>query len=157
MRVAFLDIDGVLIPLPPNGVINYDPTPDSGAVKNLNILTTLGKAKIVVSSQWRVDRTLDELKVLLASWGVHAEVVDKTPEDVDEDADEDRGLNIFTWLSGRSDVESFVVIDDETVSLEPLAKKAVFPSPDKGLQFHDALSAIRILDGIDATEPEPAR
>ena len=73
MRVVFLDIDGVLLPLPQNG--EYDP--DLGASKeamaNLNLLVQVTKAEVVVSSSWREERTVAELEALLHSWGVQGD------------------------------------------------------------------------------------
>ena len=144
MRIIFLDFDGVLIPIPANG--GYDP--DLGASKeamaNLNLLVQVTKAEVVVSSSWREERTVAELEALLHSWGYRGTVLGKTDDSGGRDS-EDRGQSVLDWLAEHPAVESFVVIDDERTDLEPLARRLVSPSPDKGLQFYDVQEAARIL------------
>lgn len=90
MKVIFLDVDGVLnseewmksrrdkysmddihtqYPF-------YEFSPD--LVANLNKITDATGAKIVVSSTWRLGRTVEQLIELLKSVGVTGEVIDKT-------------------------------------------------------------------------------
>ena len=77
MKIIFLDIDGVLNSekwyieifdknLYPNlenyPLCEFDPL----AIEQLNLLTDKTNAKIVISSTWRMGRTIDELKNIFA-------------------------------------------------------------------------------------------
>lgn len=111
LKVIFLDVDGVLI----NGRscrVRFD-NPAAECVAALNDLIARTKAVIVVSSCWRIGRTVVELRELLASWGVVGTVIDRT-----ENLGTKRGKEIAKWLSERNDhrgdVESFVIIDDDS-------------------------------------------
>lgn len=138
--VIFLDFDGVLLPLPPNG--DFDPNIEvsTEAIRNLNLLVEATGAVVVVSSAWREDRSVDDLSKLLKSWGFAGVVHDKTGPSKDDD----RGEEIAGWLANNPG-QKFVVIDDEPTDLEVLAKNLVRPKPDLGLAWHDVAEAIRIL------------
>jgi hypothetical protein len=142
-RVLFLDFDGVLIPLPPNGEIAQDLKSSVEAVNNLNLIVQVTGAKVVVSSAWRMGRSVEQLQELLRKWGVKWPVFDKTAETSGE---EDRGAAIGRWL-GDNPVEHFAILDDERTDLESFARNLVSPRASVGLQFHDAVEAIRILRG----------
>ena len=143
MKVVFLDFDGVLLPLPVDG--SYDPNlaPSTEAVNNLNILIQLSEAAVVVTSAWRVGRSVQELQSLLSSWGYKFGVYDK----IRTDSDEDRGINISNWIFAQDapNLVKFAVIDDDATDLAKLAKYLVMPKPDVGLQFHDVKEVLRIL------------
>ncbi len=144
MKVIFLDFDGVLLPLPTDGHYEPDLKPGTEAMNNLNLLIQLTRAEVVVTSAWRVSRTVKELEELLKSWGYKWSVLDKTKNG---DGDEDRGYDIQYWLANsREVIDAFVVIDDDRTDLELFADKMVSPKPDKGLQFHDVSEAVRILE-----------
>ena len=142
MLVLFLDIDGVLICLPPSGEQIDDPRPSLEAIQNLNLLIQVTGANVVVSSTWRVDRSVAELDALLKSWGFRYDVLNKTTQ---SGGDDDRAKDIQTWLSAHGGVENFVILDDDRQELAELAKHWVMPKPDVGLQLHDVSQAIRIL------------
>lgn len=143
MKIIFTDWDGVLIRLPPNGDYDPDSAVDSEAVKHLNILCQLSGAKVVVSSAWRHDRSVEELDALLRSWGFRFHVLDKAPS---HGGDKDRGADILEWIDqSPKPVEAFVILDDEVTDLQPLAKHLVHVKADVGLQFHDVQAALQIL------------
>ena len=142
MLVLFLDIDGVLIPLPTSGEQIDDPQPSREAIENLNLLIQITGTSVVVSSTWRVDRSVMELDALLKSWGFRFDVLDKTTQ---SGGDDDRAKDIQTWLDAHHGVENFVIIDDDRQELAALGKHLVMPKPDVGLQIHDVGEAVRIL------------
>ena len=73
MNVIFLDIDGVIITHKYRCM-----RPDEACVEQLNAITKKTKAMIVVSSCWRLGRTLIELRELLHSWGIAGVILDRT-------------------------------------------------------------------------------
>jgi hypothetical protein len=144
-KVVFADIDGVLIKLPSNGAWDPEARPSIEPINNFNILLQVSRAKLVITSTWRIGRSVRQLDVLLKSWGVKSPVFDKTPE---HEGDSDRGKDIAAWLAKReetSPVTAFVVIDDEGADLQPFARHLVMPNPSFGLQFHDVQHALEML------------
>lgn len=143
-KVIFLDIDGVLIPLPTTRGLHLDlRNADPEAMDLLNILALVSGAKIVVSSSWRIGRSVSALDSLLKRWGFRGEVIDKTGPIIG--VEEDRGALISSWLVEHPDVKKFVILDDESTDLEPLADHMVYVKRDKGIQLHDVSFALRIL------------
>jgi hypothetical protein len=125
LKVIFLDIDGVLncdywyetskslIPHPYNHF-----SPD--LVDNLNRITKATGAKIVLSSTWRKNRTLEELRQLFVEVGIEGELIDKTIElrFYNWTHSVPRGCEIYHWIDSRVDLNhlwrKFVIIDDDT-------------------------------------------
>jgi len=139
LKVIFLDVDGVL---------NSDEYFDK--IKNLNIegiereidvekIKLLKKAieetgaKVVLSSSGRYTRNGQQLKELLANYGIY---VDTTPF-----LQNKRGLEIKQWLSNNQSVEDFVILDDEVFDSydERLIKKLIKISNGNGRNFGEGL------------------
>ena len=90
IKVIFLDVDGVLNSeqwmkerrdkYAMDDIANQYPFYEFSPtlVANLNKITAATGAKIVVSSTWRLGRTLEQLQEILKSVGVTGEVIDKT-------------------------------------------------------------------------------
>ena len=117
MTIIFLDIDGVLrthkSDLENSIILNqeipirvYDRRFDSKSVNNINYIVHYTGAKIVVSSTWRNNFSVQELKEIFRERGITAEVIDKT------DIGLTRGEEIREWLD-RNEVTNYVVIDDQ--------------------------------------------
>lgn len=120
MRVVFLDFDGVL-----NSaayfdrlrraerlvqLIEHDDHIDRAAVALLDYLVFATDAKIVISSSWRISRTLPELEETLTRAGLRAgRVIDKT---VDLRG-VPRGNEIQLWVDTHRPT-SFVILDDDS-------------------------------------------
>jgi hypothetical protein len=116
MDIIFLDIDGVLrttksdiwwsqnlkTPIPKN---IFERKFDPKCVSLLNQITNITKAKIVITSTWRVNFSLTELKKEMISRGIQGTIIDITP------ILENRGMEIECWLDENS-VNKYVVIDD---------------------------------------------
>lgn len=117
--IIFLDVDGVLIHEPlvhklpiPVPVPGAWETPDPECIKVLNQIVEQSGARIVVSSCWRIGRTLEELQELLNKWGVVGEVIGRTGQSLYS-----RGHEIAEWmLKNKSDniCVPIVIIDDDT-------------------------------------------
>ena len=120
MKVIFLDIDGVLVTR--NSIkyqfLNYpDETSirfSKKAVKNLNKLIRSTRAKIVISSTWRLFHTLQELRDIFEKQKVKGEIIDTTSvEKATIEEDIPRGQKIADWLSENKNIENYVIIDDD--------------------------------------------
>ncbi len=105
--VIFIDIDGVLINdgFNQNGLTQFNPE----LVENLNILTNKLNANLVVSSSWKHEYTLKELKKIFKRNGVFARVIDVTPNLEPGQ----RGEEIYNWLTEHEQFISYLVIDDD--------------------------------------------
>ena len=129
-RILFLDIDGVLNSSQHMGLRSecalcedlcwFDPK----AVARLNTITDRTKAKIVVSSSWRVGRTVNDLREILEGHGVTGAVIGATPKTFMTRDDTEllgkstwsvRGEEIAWWLkSVPTSVRSFAIVDDDS-------------------------------------------
>ena len=145
MKVIFLDNDGVMClstewggrdkkikkwklanPGDP-GYVNDPKIPahikmdnfNSKAVKVLNDILTATDAEIVVSSDWKLHCTLEQLQDMFIKYGVSKAPIATTPNNVLKSMDElesTRVAEITEWLSGHPDVEKWVAIDDLDLS-----------------------------------------
>lgn len=121
MNIIFLDIDGVLNssrvyasgftrPYDWDGcylhkeAAKFDPI----AVGLINQLAKKADAKIVISSAWRQDHSVVDLRALLTIGRLAVErIIDKT---IHMHGDQ-RGLEVKEWLD-RHDVDKYVIFDD---------------------------------------------
>jgi Swiss Army Knife RNA repair-like protein len=135
-KVIFLDIDGVL---------NCDKTPnprkfpyvvDKRLLARLKKLLNQTRAKIVLSSSWR----LDPVGLLAAKyWDVP--FIDTLP-DIPKKTRRDE---ILSWLSNNPQVTRYAIIDDEDDELDDLP--LFQPSSETGLTTEIAAGVRRYLGG----------
>jgi hypothetical protein len=126
-KIIFLDIDGVLRTHKSDlewskklGVPIYKGVNrlfDKEIIDNLNEVIILTKAKIVITSNWRIYLSIGELQDLFKSRGIIGEVIGKTglghlrngsPIPIGN-----RGLEIQDWLNSNH-FTKYLVIDDQT-------------------------------------------
>ena len=124
MRLIFLDIDGVL-----NCQLFYDEQLDGSYVEQnickkrvgwLNDLCKDTGAKIVISSTWRMGRTIDEMRDILNEVGATFEIIGMTPILRNEGCV--RGNEIQQWIEKNDsitglpyyDYSDYVIIDDDS-------------------------------------------
>jgi len=116
MRVVFLDIDGVLasyLDLKLRCEKWRRTVFRDYSVSALNSITSFMDAKIVLSSSWRMDfPELENFRIFAKERGIEAEVIGYTPFKVG-----DRRSEIIEWLEEHEDVDEYLIIDDETVSI----------------------------------------
>jgi hypothetical protein len=111
MKIAFLDIDGVLNCKATPNPRKFPYVVDPKLLERLKSLIEKTGARIVLSSTWR----LDPVGLLAANyWGIP--VFDVCPDMPGRPRCEE----VLTWLSGHSDVTRFIVIDDEDDELDNL-------------------------------------
>lgn len=117
MKIIFLDIDGVLnnrsfgeflLSIRCNH-INYHIL-DPLCVRAFNRVLNNTDAKIVISSAWRVLKTLQEIERIFSRQGVDisGRIIDKTGK-----SNKLRGTDIQKWLDQTDhNVTDFIIIDD---------------------------------------------
>ncbi|NHZ85707.1 MAG: hypothetical protein GWP19_07485 [Planctomycetia bacterium] len=120
MKVIFLDIDGVLVTR--NSIkYQYLNFPDDAdiqfgkkAVKNLNKLIRFTKARIVISSTWRLFHSLEELQNIFKKQDIKGEIISTTSvEKATIEEDIPRGQKIADWLEQHPEIKQYVIIDDD--------------------------------------------
>lgn len=158
MKVIFLDVDGVL-----NHVEWFQEEErlnrtksfkeggdnlwiwinmvDPSRIKLLDQLVEKTDAKIVMSSTWRLSRTLKEIKDLFNNrLNLKAEIIDKTPHYGCE-----RGHEIGAWLVNSKDkIESFVILDDDS-DMVGVMNRLIRTGTQKGLEQSHVDRAIEML------------
>ena len=173
MKIIFLDIDGVLNSekwykerfdkkLYPNlegyPLCEFDPL----TIEQLNLLTDKTNAKIVISSTWRMGRTIDELKKLFEEVGIKGEIIGITPHLTFSDGHRvDRGNEIKRWIDlncirwwdkmlsqKEKDItlESYVILDDDHDMLLEQKDNFIKTSWRDGLTALHTRKAIEILN-----------
>jgi len=166
MKVLFLDIDGVLncmcpAPMQDNDWIDLDewrygfnPT----LVARLRYVIGNTDCKIVVSSSWRHHKTYAPFQNGRNWREVLAEKLHKSRDEVfagetPSDMTGQRGIEINRWLSEHGEgVDSWCVVDDETVDIEPHIdpKRIVKTDMRLGLTKEDASRIIEVLNKGDS-------
>lgn len=128
--VVFLDIDGVLF----HSRCDYDMTPglttrryilDKACVEQLNRITKVMGADIVISSSWRKCKDFKALVDYLYSQGIEAKIIGRTGSV----SSGDRGEEILDWLgaTGREIVNgNYLVIDDDSFDIKNYIQKDKF-------------------------------
>jgi hypothetical protein len=151
MKVLFLDLDGVVnshdwfrrrVMEQPIG--NYfERQIDPQAIVLLNEIIEATGVKVVISSTWRKNYTLQELRAGLSSRGFSGEIIGVTGEDLSAI----RGREIQKWLDDNKDygIERFVIVDDDSDFLASQLPFFVKTSFDRGLLDEHVLRVIRIL------------
>lgn len=139
MKVLFLDFDGVLNPFGKGMTMDFSPA----ACHNLNTLLKQHEdLKIVVSSAWR-HKGYEYVREVLGKNGIDRDrVIDITPEGKSMN----RGQHIQKWLDDNLHHGPFVIIDDESHSMDDLLKYLVKTNSWVGLTEADVRLANEILN-----------
>jgi len=151
MKLIFLDFDGVvntrLYDSKKNKIGYFHPSDgevnNKNAIDFLNLLVKETSAKIVVSSTWRRGETVETLSEWLYNSGFEGEVIGKTPV-MDDYC---RGAEIEEYLLRLKDVESYVILDDDSDMLKHQMDNFVKCDHDYGFLFYEYFKAKMILDG----------
>ena len=140
MKVIFLDIDGVMND---STTLMVDDRPHEPHLSFLKEIVDETGAEIVLSSSWRFYSDLtNQVKERLSTVGLSLFGV---TEDL-----YDRGKEILKWLEDHSNVESFVILDDEEHSFKKygLKNNLIKTEFSTGLRETHVKRAIQILKGI---------
>lgn len=128
LNILFLDFDGVLNHLDfyktrQRSGTGFDPSfvLDRKCIAHLNLINAeVPSFGVVVSSTWRLGRSIHTLDLLLSDLGFVGPVIGKTDDlRTSTSRGDTRHLEIRKWLRERRaanmDVRSFAVVDDEVV------------------------------------------
>ena len=128
MKIIFLDIDGVLnsdtwqktdqYKMGKNPEKWFDPN----AVNLLNKLIDETKAKIVLTSTWRLEYSLEEMRKIFSNVGIKCDLIDFTPDLTNNNDYVVRGNEILKWCKENHDVigtnplsyNDFIILDDNS-------------------------------------------
>lgn len=158
MKIVFLDFDGVLNGSYylyyrfKGGMVDHLPYFNPDCIERVNRLCDQSRARIVVASSWRRERTLDELRQLLQSQRIwtRLKIIDKTPDR--SDSGREIGYAIRDWMRTRRIVPKQYAIlsngriareDDESMS--ELVKASIVTDPVEGFSFQDYKQAEILL------------
>lgn len=177
MKIIFLDIDGVLnhqafyskryeLMKAKNYSVEHPLSefcPDS--INNLNTLIAETDAKVVISSTWRMGRTVDELQSILNCVGFIGEVIGCTPNLKGDDCM--RGNEIHKWIKDACktmpefegvdyyNFTEYVILDDDSDMLYWQRNNFLLIDRFVGLTMGAVFQAKKILNGgkiIDSRE-----
>jgi len=144
MKVIFLDFDGV-ITIPPKWYLKAD------LIKNVKKIVDATGAKIVVSSSWRHDTVEQTIETMIGrpkrcprnrmlNW-----LIDNL-YDVTHTYRGLRGDEIKDWLDEHSDVENYVIIDDDGDMRDDQLYHFVQTNFEDGLTEVETNRAIKVLN-----------
>jgi hypothetical protein len=165
-KVLFLDWDGVLnshdwwhrrgprMGYRPGRDGEDDWDTDPVAVRRLNRILDATGAKVVVSSTWRYNRTVEQLQDTLKRRGFLGEVIGVTP-DLCRVPDSEtglylvkvRGVEIQAWLDENAQAGASIAILDDDADMAHLEHRLVKTTMAKGLLDTHVGKVIDLLSG----------
>lgn len=146
MKIIFLDIDGVLAPIPrPFDKDGFNP---SCVIYFESVFRHVPDSSIVISSTWRIAQTVDQLRKTMGRYGLSCSerIIGKTVDytETGELLYLTRGQEISMWLMDNKEVDSYVIVDDDT-DISPHQNRWVQPRHELGFQKNDAENCVNIL------------
>ena len=160
MKLIFLDVDGVLnnqlwfVQTKGTRESVYDLDPEN--ISSLNAIIKKTKAKVVITSVWRLGRTAKQLQKILEKSGFKGEVIVTT---LDLRYKEHRqcvlrGNEILCWIQEHEkligkyyfDFRKYVILDDDSDMLYWQKDNFLHVDPYCGLTPNVAFHAIKILN-----------
>lgn len=112
---------------------------DRAALKNIHELARIPDVRFVISSTWRLGKTVNQLEELFAMKGMNIRIVGRTPSD--HHTLHGRGEEIKYWSDSTAtdnknfEVSSFVIIDDDIFDI-----KKHFPNNIVETNFKDGFT-----------------
>ena len=142
VKIIFLDIDGVLTSRKSLYTYGNFRTFLPSSVEALNFLLKASGAKIVISSGFRMGRSLETIADYFNQRGIDgSKIIGKTPRFQGL-----RGMEIHEWLYHATiPIESFVILDDET-DMGRHISRLVKTSLELGMDMSHAKLAIKMLN-----------
>ncbi len=143
MRVLFLDIDGVLNRhgFHPGESVDLRSWIEPELAGRLSEVLEATAAEVVLISDWRQGRELDELRADLAAAGVKGNLLGVTPV-----LGPPRWQEIEAWLATLATAPDAFVIVDDAFDMGPLASRFVRTSPLNGLDRKAASAILALFD-----------
>jgi hypothetical protein len=149
MDIIFLDIDGVLRTHQSDSEWSEklntpifkrtDRLFSKNSVNDINYITSLTHAKIVVTSSWRIHLSVIELNSIFKKRGIIAEIIGKTEIGLN------RGEEIRSWLDENDYVTNYVVIDDQINDIIKTIPKCNVVKVDPIIGFDNVDKVLDIL------------
>jgi hypothetical protein len=142
--IIFLDFDGVLNSNAwvwshsNDGFDHIDPS----RVALVNQLIARSKARVVVSSAWRILHTVEELRGGLAEHGFAGDIIGATDR-----VGSVRGDQIQRWLTANEHDGPFVILDDST-DMAHLLPSLVRCNADTGITQTEVDRALEVLTDV---------
>ena len=96
--IIFLDIDGVLN-------LKWIKKCDSNSINNLNLL----KGDYVITSTWRINYSIEDLRIIFYYQGILGNIVGYT-DIIDQG---DRGEEIQNYITDNNITDNYIVVDDK--------------------------------------------
>ena len=152
MRVLFLDVDGVLnrASFQPDDATGLRSWIEPEPAGRLDAVLARTGAHVVMSSSWRLDHSLDELRAELAAAGIAATVIGATPA-LD---DQPRWREIEAWMVAHQLAREAIVILDDARDMGALGERFVRTDPSAGL---DDITAAAVIALFEQPAAAPAR
>lgn len=153
MKIIFLDVDGVLnsdeyI----DNLVSQNKPPltqwiiDPSALLRFNLLCSVSKAEVVMSSTWRLHKDKESMTYFFRSVGYTGpDILDYTPN-LPRRMSEfiPRHCEIEAWLENKPIIENFVILDD--VESAEIEHHFVHTSYKIGLTDEDVQKSLNILN-----------
>ena len=152
-KIIFLDIDGVLnhvghaVAFEGQQICYRACSIDSVALGMLKWVCNVTDAKIVISSTWRMQGTDWIAGVFEGHGWMLPPIIGRTPSNHGYGGH--RGTQIKQWLDENPDVQSYVIIDDDSDMNEDQKPFFVHTDPNLGFTLYDAINCVDILGVID--------
>lgn len=153
MNVIMLDIDGVLNSVNSTVAFNalgfsreHPSRLDLCAIGLLKRLCDKTDAKIVISSTWRIGRTVEDMIEIFKGYGWDAPIIDMTGRG---GVGSCRGDEIKEWLDSQTNVHNYVILDDDSDMLESQSDHFVHCMNLYGFRAHELCIALNILGHRD--------
>lgn len=142
MRILFLDVDGVLnrTGFEPVNTVELASWIEPGPAAHLDAAVRAIEAEVVMSSDWRLACSLDQLREQLARAGMDVGLRDITPVLQGKP----RWREIEAWMVEHQIHPEDIVIVDDAATMGPLGWRHVRTSPRDGLD-EPAVAAIRAM------------
>ena len=149
MHVIFLDVDGVLLTEASTiaRISDFRRTRDYGSlidpvlVARVQTICAMTRAKVVVSSVWRLPK-IDRISRLLCQNGLQEAPIGATPSIQSGHL----GTEIQMWLNGNPNItrEDIVIIDDES-DIDPFMDRLILIDPVVGITDTDVEKAVALF------------
>ncbi|WP_428984995.1 HAD domain-containing protein [Pseudomonas koreensis] len=140
--IIFLDIDGVLHPLfPRKDRPEKESAPFAYLPRLSAVLHDYPNTYVVISSTWRVNRTLNELKSLFPSY-LQDRIIGSTPVLEDSQRPGGREGEASSWLDSHPEHTSWVAVDDCAVCWFSLSKLILCDDGFREVEERELRSAI---------------
>jgi hypothetical protein len=149
MKIIFLDFDGVLNNTSNWGIKLVNGVWEGGTIEpekvaRVNQIVDATAATVIISSNWRQGRTVEQLQTLLSDQGATFTIAGKTGS-----VPQQRWAQILTYLEKHGLIAApYVIIDDWLEAGWGHSNHFVNTNPDVGLTDADVKQAIKVLNEV---------